>query len=285
MTSVPTVINLDQFHTNDVLKMDVRGAGTYKAKMAIRGNSLLSSVYIKSIDPGVTLKVNYYDTTTGTDGTSERFDLVSHDLLTDANAGETVRITVPRIHNKPQVEAIVTGGNVEFGVYITVVSTLVSDLDLALVRDGDTFFPLINKGMPTVCLDRDTGLLHFLTCQDGAISVTTAEQGEPYFISGNVNSDPGVEVTLFSFTVPIATTRKIKSLDVISEAPGLFYLESGGSEIAAGIIFEARKNISLKFDPARPISAGTLVELKYLADASFDYACPVRGFLSALDIT
>ena len=43
--------------TNTALELAVRAPGTHRVKMAIRGNALLSSVYITSADPGATLKV------------------------------------------------------------------------------------------------------------------------------------------------------------------------------------------------------------------------------------
>jgi hypothetical protein len=122
LAQTPTTVNLDQFETKAAYELESRGVGTVYQQMMIRGNSILSSVYVKSIDVGATLSINYYDTTTGDDGTGERFDLKSHAIITDADAGKTFRIVVPRIHNKPKIEAIIAGGNVEFGVYITVVA-------------------------------------------------------------------------------------------------------------------------------------------------------------------
>ena len=136
-----TVINLDQFETSELLEFSSRSDGTYKAQMMIRGNSILSSVFVKSISPGATLKVNYFDTTSGTEQLSERFDLNSHALITDADAGETFRIVVSRIHNKPIIEAVVTGGTVEFGVYVTVVSDFPSEL----IFDENTVLPVQEK--------------------------------------------------------------------------------------------------------------------------------------------
>jgi len=289
MAVIPTTINLDQFETNNIFKLESRAAGTYQSKMAIRGNSLLSSVFVQSIDPGATLQVNYYDTTTGTDALSERFDLVGHDLITDADVGKTFRVTVSRIHNKPQIEAIVTGGNVVFGVYITVVSSFVTDLDNALVRDGDIFEPLINKGIPFVCLNRTTNTLHFAECTDNGLKVdgtfTAVEEGNPFFASGSETSIPGAVINVVSFTVPAGVTRKIKRLNITTSASGDFSLLVGGSEIDGGVFYEARKNIELKLDPSYPISAGTLVELKFTAEAEPTFGCPVRGFISALDVT
>jgi hypothetical protein len=133
-----TVLNLDQFETRQLLELESRGPGTYEVQMMIRGNSLLSSVFVKSISAGATLKVNYFDTSSGTVQDSERYDLQSHILLTDADAGTTNRIIVPRIHNKPIAEVIVTGGTVEFGVYITVVADFPSEV----IFDENTVIPV-----------------------------------------------------------------------------------------------------------------------------------------------
>jgi hypothetical protein len=136
-----TVINLDQFETSELLEFATRSDGTYKAQMMIRGNSILSSVFVKSVSPGATLKVNYFDTTSGTEQLSERFDLNGHALITDADVGKTFRIVVSRIHNKPIIEAVVTGGTIEFGVYVTVVSDFPSEL----ILDENTALPVQEK--------------------------------------------------------------------------------------------------------------------------------------------
>ena len=112
-----------------------------------------------------------------------------------------------------------------------------------------------------------------------------ATTGTPFHASGTIAASPGATVTVFSFTVPALTTRNIATLFVTSENPGRFSLLSGGSEIAAGEIFEAEKNITFKFDPSRPISAGTLVELEYAAPSEPTAGCPVSGFLAANDFT
>jgi len=120
----------------------------------------------------------------------------------------------------------------------------------------------------------------------GAAGSVTIDNGTPFHVSGTIAASPGGTVTVFSFVVPGGTTRNANTLFVTSENPGRFSLESGGSEVAAGELFEAEKNITFKFDPTLPISAGTLVELKYTAPPEPSGAgCPVSGFLSANDFT
>jgi hypothetical protein len=76
---------------------------------------MLSSVFVESMDVGATLKVNFFDATTGAD-VGERYNLKSHDLI---SAVGSYRNLVTRHHNRVGCEAIVTGGNVKFSVYIT----------------------------------------------------------------------------------------------------------------------------------------------------------------------
>lgn len=169
-TIIPTNVTLREYDTNTLLKLESRGASTYQAKMSTKTNSLLSSVFVKSIDAAATLAVNYYDTTTGTEADNERYDLANHELVTVADAGKTKRLTVTRIHNKPIVEAIVTGGNVEFGLYVTGVSSFASDLDAALVKDGQVADLANDKGMPFVCL-KDDGTFQMVECTSDGLKV------------------------------------------------------------------------------------------------------------------
>jgi len=164
-----TVLNLDQFETRQLLELESRGPGTYEVQMMIRGNSLLSSVFIKNISAGATLKVNYFDTSSGTVQDSERYNLQSHPLLTDADAGITSRIIVPRIHNKPIAEVIVTGGTVEFGVYITVVADFPVDLKGSLLN-GQTADLGLDGGLPVAVYDPNDNKFYLLQGSGGVIS-------------------------------------------------------------------------------------------------------------------
>lgn len=188
--AVETTVNLDQFETQTALELLARGAGTYRAKMMVRGNSLLSSVYIKSASPGATLKVNYFDTTSGDESTGERFDLTSHALLTDANVGQTHRIVVSRLHNKPQIEAIVTSGTVEFGVYVTAVADFPVSFDGASVAiegpvtvtgtvalsdsklNASTVELGTDKGLPVLTYDPSDGKFYLLRSTGGVLRTT-----------------------------------------------------------------------------------------------------------------
>jgi len=284
--TLPRVVQLVEYQSGELFEREARAPGTYIQIGEARGNSILSSVFINSIAAGATLKVNYYDTTTSPE-LGQRYDLVGHDLITDATAPlTTLRVLVSRIHHKIVAEAIVTGGTIDFSLYATVVSSSASDLDQSLVRDGDTFIPETNKGIPIVCLNEATGELEFIRCPLKVSIVSDASDGTPYYIRGKVNASPGNTVTVFTDTVPALTTRYLKTLWVTAYNDADFSLEAGGVEVAAGrIVSTVHQNVEFNFYPPRPISTGTVIELKYSSESEPNYPCPVTAFLSASDIT
>jgi hypothetical protein len=120
-----TTIILGEFNSAPLFTLRPRSSQTYQRIIEVKGNSLLSSVYVKSIDPGTTIQVNYFDTTTGA-SFGERFDLDSHDLVDDTAAGETFRIVVTRVHRRVVCEMIITGGSAEVSVFATVISSFMA---------------------------------------------------------------------------------------------------------------------------------------------------------------
>lgn len=282
MSFLPDVLNLNLFETMAAFLLENRGSGTYVKRMEIQGNSILSSVFIKSMAPGSTIEVKYWDTTIGQDA-GERFDLDSHRVITDSDTFPlTNRIEVTRIHNKPRLEVIVTG-TVEFGVYITVVSSFANDLDNALILEGDTFVQERSKAVPMACLDSVSGLLHFLRCKDGQISVTD-DLGDPFFLEGKETIDPGNPKTILSFTTPSDTIRRLKRFYARSGATGTFLVYAGGTLIADRSTHPGEPNVSFKWDPIRPIPPSTLVTLRFRALSSAPPAASASGQIMASDI-
>ena len=289
--ALPRVVQLVEYQSGELFELDPlkdgspRAPGTYLQLAETKGNSILSSVFVESIDPGATLKINYYDTTTGAT-VGERYELTGHDLILDTIPPlTTLRIMVSRIHHRIAAEAVVTGGNCKFSLYVTVVSSSVSDLDQTLIRDGDTWLPTISKAIPIACLNETTGEMKFIRCPLKVEVVGDFSDGTPYFLRGQINADPGNTVTVLTDTVPALTTRKLKKLWVTALNDGFFSLEAGGLEIAYGRIDNVAHNISFNFEPPRPISAGVLLELKYISDSEPTMTCGITAFLSGSDFT
>lgn len=280
------VIRLVTFQTRLLFDLEDYAPGTYDLDLLIEGNSLLSTLYVKSTSGG-SVKVNYYEETTG-ELFGERKDLPGHPIQS-VSSNDPSKITVTPFHNKPKVEVIVSGGNVEFSLYVTVVSTFASDLDAALQFDGEVFVPATDKGLPAMCVDEGTGLLNFLRCDENGLKVsgilTGANTGDPFFEDGSATpTTPGTDETLTSFTVPVGTTRNLTQVWVSSNHPGVWTLDSGGSIIASGRIQPGHPDSYFRFVPTRPIAASTLIKLNYCARSGRD-ASDVNWHIMANDFT
>lgn len=171
---MPTVtfdfIRLGLYESKPVLAIKQLTAGTYVIPMFVEGNSILSSVYVKSISGGGSVKVNYYDFGPGNnDLPGERYDLSSHNLISTSDY--TDRILVTKIHNKPHIEIIITG-TVELGIYITVVAAFASDLETNLKLHGQITDLAKDKGLPSVGYDPGDGKFYFLPISNGAVKIT-----------------------------------------------------------------------------------------------------------------
>lgn len=172
MIRLPTT-SLNEFQTLAILPLAVRSIETYFRLASISGNSILSSVFVKSMDPGSLLEVKYWDTTTGGE-VSEQYILGQHRVIDPSMLGPkgfTDRETFTRIHDKVFCEVTVTGGNVEFGIYVTVVSSFATDLDAALKYEGDDVQILLDKGMPITVYETVDDTWKFLRAINGRVQV------------------------------------------------------------------------------------------------------------------
>jgi hypothetical protein len=187
VASVSNVKRLKEFQTLDLFPLQEMGPGTYLLPLHIEGNSILSSVYVNALDAGASIKVNYFDTSTGSE-TGERYDLTSHPLITTA-ATSPDRKTIARIHNKPVCEVIIAGGNVTFGVMATVVSSFATDLDTALVANLQDYISSINKGIPTALLDPNDNKFYLTKGDQGAAYVKVVGG---FSVSVSANTTPAI---------------------------------------------------------------------------------------------
>lgn len=268
---------INRYQTHPLIPLDTYPVGTTRLKMEVRGNAILSSIFIKSAGAG-SVKVNYFQSTTGTfpeDG--ERHELDGHPIKSAADDGKTSQIIVTRVHNKPTVEFIVTGAPVEFGVYVTVTDELASDIDSALVLDGESADLLVNKGIPIACYNESSGLWEVIRCpfpvsfDEGASvhrngSITTS----------NLSNNPNA---LDSFSVPVGQTYRFRTAIVSTRVSGTWTLTAGGATIAKGRTGPASMNSRFPFNPYREVSAGTAVSLTFNQMHQTPSDCDVDWFL------
>jgi hypothetical protein len=214
MTTTFSLVRLTEFQTTELMKLQSRGVDTYITPLLIEGNSILSSIYVKSMDVGASIIARYYDYTTGVSTATERYFLIDHPTILpamlDPTYGLTDRKTVTRIHNKPVLEVQVIGGNVEFGVYATVVTSFASDLDSALQFDGEIADLTRDKGMPIVTLDDTSGEFNIVRSTNGRMQVdvpggiqTVDTTINKRLYSQDLAAVPAASATVITYTVPV----------------------------------------------------------------------------------
>jgi hypothetical protein len=167
-----------EFNNETVFPLEPRAAGDYVANMLIKGNSILSTLTVSAIDPGATVKVTYFEYTTqnAADAGQEIF-LDEHVIINDSSSLPAVnKITITRIHSTPRIRLTITGGSATVEVHNTVVMSFASDLDAALVFEGDAFFVDRTKAIPIAGVDPETNLMNIVRVDNGLLQVSSSDE-------------------------------------------------------------------------------------------------------------
>lgn len=201
------------YESREIVPLSVKSPGVYDFPLQVEGNSILSSLMVTNVGTGGTIKVSYFDVTTGYD-IGEESPLDEHPLISAPTFPTVNKILVTRVHNKPVIRITITGDDVEFGIYITVISSFASELDSALVFDEQLANLLLDKGMVIAGYDPITNKFKFARLDpSGALVVSGvfsigAEENET--IKRVVCTNAGQE---YSYTFPANTTSfMIKTL-------------------------------------------------------------------------
>jgi hypothetical protein len=256
-----TDFKLKTFDTQNFLLLETRPPGTYTVLLEVQGNSILSTLYIKALDGGATVKANYYEDTLG-GLTGERKELPGHPLQTVASSNPS-KVTITPFHNSPALEVIVTGGNAEFSVRGTAVNSFATDLDSALTFDNGDFDIDENKAVPIACLDEATSKLFFLRCNNGALVSDPIYAGDAVYVDGMEISTPLTEQTLASFTVAVGKTRLLGVIKVSGFRSGTWIADIDSAIIASGRTSAGQPDSFIEFIPRRIISSTETFNLKY----------------------
>lgn len=282
MPDLAKIIRLSLNESKAIVPIQTLSPGTYTQRMTTQGNSLLSTVFVDSLDVGASVVVRYYDYGVGAPTQfDERVDIAEHDPV--VAAGDSSRILVTKIHDKPVAEIEVIGGSVTFGVYVTVVSSTASDLDSALKRDGQDVNLVTDKGIPTMCYDEATGKFYFLRCEGGVLPVSFSEAGDNVHLKQAVTSTPGIVQELIVDTVPVGKTRKLTNAKVIFRSHGYFEITAGGVIIGSGITSPMTPTDIFEWSPRFEAAAGTEIKLRFCAHSSAP-DLEVRAYLMGSDI-
>jgi hypothetical protein len=255
------VVRLTEFQTRTLFELEARPPGVYNLDLLIEGNSILSTVFV-SASAGGSVEVKYWEDTTGS-LLGERKDLPSHPVIAAPSLNPS-KITVTPFHNKPHVECTVTGGTVTFSVYATVVNSFATDLDAALIYDGETFVQTENKALPAAVLDDDDGKLYFLRAKKGVLISDPAEGGDPLYYDGVAVSTPPVQQTLASFTVAAGKVQIVNMIKVSSFIPGTWIAYQDAAIIGSGRTSAGHPDSFIEYIPRRELPTASVFTLKYL---------------------
>jgi hypothetical protein len=229
MTVILSPVILRERESNTLFPLRVYTPETYELLIQPNGNSLLSSLLVLELDPGASVTVNYWQTTSGNE-IEERTDLTGHGTIsvTDTAANQTL---VTRIHNKVYAEVIVTGGNARFGIYGSVVSSFATDLEAALKKDGQPSDLPNDRGLPIVVLNTTTGEYEIWEGEDGVPAVRLL--GDVQVNLASVTTPTVLNIALVDdsteATVTIPTGTRQFSMKTRSGSPARLAVTSGGT--------------------------------------------------------
>lgn len=246
-----------------LVDLSTRGPGTYRVKLDMTGNSILSTLFVESADPGASVQVNYYDFTTG-DQVGEQNALRSHISLSAPLA--TDKILVSNAHDKVVLEAVITGGNVRFSVYGTIVSSSVSDSDSALVKEGQAVDFNLQKANPIAGVEEDSDTWKFARIDDkGNLHVKTSlgVAGDPFFQVYEGQTTPGIQQEIINVTVPEDKTRHLSLFRISTRQSGTYQILAGADTIASGRLNPMIINDIFEWKPSYPVSENTVIKVMF----------------------
>lgn len=275
------IINLSLYETLAIVPMRTFSAGTYTQRLHTQGNSILSSLFIDTIDPATTVQVNYYDSGAGSED-GERYDLASHDPQSGASFSPN-RILITKLHDKPVVEIIVTGGDARIGLYVTVVASFASDLDSALKKDNAIADLLSDKGIPMVTYDEALNRFFILRSEQGVLPVSVSEAGDLVHLAANDVSTPGAAQDLITDTVPVGKTRKMTQVVVCCRSHGSYVVTSDSDIIGSGRTGPANPKDIFTWAPRKSEAAGKLLKVTFTANVESP-SSDVEAYLMASDV-
>ena len=262
------IFRLGLYESKILIPLVSRGPGVYIQKMFTEGNSILSTLFVESLDVGASVYAEYFDFGVGGE-VGEAVFLQAHDIVTTAVTSD--RQLVTKMHNKPYIRLTVAGGNVVFGVYITVVVSQASDIDSALKKDNQIVSLPNDKGIPIVIYDTDSGRWHFAQGDNGVQDVHVVGNisigltGTPLFLEAATLTTPSTEQTLISYTVPASKTLNIASARVVCRQESFFEVYGDGTLIGSGRTGPASPNVYFDYSVSPSFVSGKIIEIKATA--------------------
>lgn len=258
-----SIIGLNDFQTQTLLQLESRAPGVHLVRMRVQGNSLFSSVFVQSMDAGATVTVKYYEQTTGGE-VGERRDINQHPVISLAAQSPSTRLITP-FHNMPVLEVTVAGGNVTFGVLVTVVATFASDLDSALKLHMQAVNLTNDKGLPQVLYDPTDGKWYFAEGRAGRLVTSSELTGTPILRANRLVTTPGLSQLLLDLAVPVGKTWKMRQADIVCRMHGTYDILLDYELIGSGRTGPASPNTRFPWTPFIEAPTGAILQVAFTA--------------------
>jgi len=281
--SPETLFRLELYSSIHVFPMQTLGAGTHIQAVAPYGNAILSTIWVKAIDPGATIQVKWFDLGPGNgDFPGERIYLGTHILISTADVSD--RIIVPRLHNKAFCEVTITGGNVTFGIYA---SSVADFPQTSPYLDGQVAALANDAGNANVIYDPSDGKFYLMRGSNGALNVTvvggTLQETDidPLIFSFRGLTTPNVSQVLITQTVPTSRLWKLRSCKIISRCYGAFVLKLNSDIIGEGKCSAAENNPVFLLTPYFKANAGDIISVEFIQN--FGTAMDLAAYLQTTE--
>jgi hypothetical protein len=250
-------VQFGEFQSITLFEIESKAPNTYRIPLQVKGNSILSSLLVTELDPGASIKVNYFQTTSG-NITTERSELTGHTIKTLPD-NEADTIIVARMHSKPVCEVVIEGGNVKFGLMATMVSAFATDIESSLFMDN-YIVQGKERGLPVMAIDDDDGQIRFLRSKYGKL-ITDPNHGDPLHLThtGTLNKDDNL--VIFSHQT-FEKSLKISQFTAVSASDYRFTVFLNGELIVSARTSVNNIESDQHFDPYRLVPKNSLVTIK-----------------------
>jgi hypothetical protein len=232
-----TTTRVNLYETTALIPVQTFGIGTHIFPVATYGNSILSTVWVKDLDNGANVLVKWYEHSIGSGDTpGQRIDLISHTPINLADTSDRKIIT--KIHNKPQCEVIVNGGNATLGLYLTVVADSAQD---GLYFDAQIFNPGSDSGAGLSVYDENENKWFLLRSNQGVLLaeitggiISTELVGTPFSFHATQTTQLNNWSNILTEIVPSGKIWKLREVKINARMYGEFEIYKNSDLIGNG---------------------------------------------------
>ena len=241
-----------------------RPPGIYKERVAIAANSILSTLWVKSIDPGASVSARWYDIGPGNDElTGERIYLSDHQTISTNDTSDRRLIT--RLHNKAFVEVTVAGGSAVFGIYVTAVS----DFPMPGYVDGQPVIVSSDSGLASVIFDPTANKFYLTRGTAGVADVNVVggtiyvgAPGQRFTLKSTVETD-GTWQTIIKEQVPVGKIWRLVSAKFLTPCIGRGDIIIDGISVDEALTSPAENNVMCLREPYDEVTESKWIEIKF----------------------